>query len=59
MHTSRKLKTEAVEATLQLRNWQQTLSVENLIEEKLVHLQVFIDSFSTHRSRIGRNRTPN
>lgn len=42
MHTNRKLRTEALEATLQLKSWQETLSEKDLIEEKLVHLQVFI-----------------
>lgn len=43
MHTNRKLRTEAPQATLQLKSWQETLSEKDLIEEKLVHLQVFID----------------
>jgi hypothetical protein len=42
MHPTRKMKREALEATLQFRNRQKTLAVEDLIEEKLTHLQIFI-----------------
>jgi hypothetical protein len=33
---------EALEATLQFRSRQETLAVDDLIEEKLTHLQMFI-----------------
>jgi hypothetical protein len=42
MHPNRDMKREAVEATLQFRSRQETLSAEDLIEEKLTHLRMFI-----------------
>jgi hypothetical protein len=41
-HPNRKMKREAVEATLRFRSRQETLSAEDLIEERLTHLQMFI-----------------
>ncbi|HEV2972416.1 MAG TPA: hypothetical protein VGY55_20760 [Pirellulales bacterium] len=37
------MKHEDLEATLLFRSRQETLSAEDLIEEKLTHLQMFID----------------
>ena len=42
MHRNNRLRRKALNATLQFRSWQATLAAEDLIEEKLVHLQVFI-----------------
>jgi hypothetical protein len=41
-HPNRKMKREAVEATLRFTSRQETLSAEDLIEERLTHLQMFI-----------------
>ena len=43
MNPNRRMQREAVEATLQFRSRQETLSAEDLIEEKLTHLQMFIE----------------
>jgi hypothetical protein len=42
MNPNRRMQREAVEATLQFRSRQATLSAEDLVEEKLSHLQMFI-----------------
>jgi hypothetical protein len=42
MTPNRRTQHEAVEATLQFKSRQETLSAEDLIEEKLIHLQMFI-----------------
>lgn len=42
MHQNRRMRCEALEAMLQYRNRQKTLAVDDLIEERLNHLQVFI-----------------
>ncbi len=42
MHPNRKIKREDLEATLRFRSRQETLSAEDLIEERLTHLQIFI-----------------
>jgi hypothetical protein len=49
MNPNRRMHREAVDATLQFRSRQETLAVEDLIEEKLTHLQMFIGHL---------NRTP-
>ncbi len=41
-HPNRKMKREDLEATLQFRIRQENLAIEDLIEEKLTHLQIFI-----------------
>ena len=47
MNPNRRMQREAVDATLQFRNRQETLAVEELIEEKLAHLQMFIDHLTS------------
>lgn len=42
MNPNRRMQREALDATLQYRTRQETLAVDELIEEKLAHLQMFI-----------------
>jgi hypothetical protein len=42
MNPSRRMQREALEITLQYRSRQETLAIEDLIEEKLTNLQMFI-----------------
>jgi hypothetical protein len=42
MNPNRRMQREALEVTLQFKSRQETLAAEDLIEEKLTHLQMFI-----------------
>jgi hypothetical protein len=42
MHPNRKMQRQALDATLLFRVRRETLNVEDLVEEKLSHLQIFI-----------------
>ena len=53
MNPNHRTQREAVEATLRFRSRQETLSAEDLIEEKLTHLQMFIGHLKAHASWMG------